>query len=382
MQTGTYISGVGHVFLLGWAALGSVSFNEVAAPEVKVADVALISVAEFSALQSHAPKPAVDVAAPLVPVEDIEAPKPPDADTTPNQAKAEEPDDPQPAGRAPDVTEIAELPQTDAQIDPPEEFDTPSTDQIGATLIVPTAQISSEDRAGQRQPDKLAQVDASEAPAPRVDTEAAPKPATDAQRADEVETASVADAAAEAPAEDTTEKAPDQASTEIITEAKATATEAAPVRSSRPRGRPAKLVESVDTPSAIEAALAAAQAEQAANTSKSAREVPSGPPLTKAEKDGFRFAVQKCWNVNPSSESARITVTVAVSMDEKGKPRAATIKMLSSTDGTPGAVVSAFDAARRAILRCGGQGFDLPSEKYDHWRDVEMTFNPENMRIK
>jgi hypothetical protein len=24
----------------------------------------------------------------------------------------------------------------------------------------------------------------------------------------------------------------------------------------------------------------------------------------------------------------------------------------------------------------------LPVEKYDHWRDIEMTFNPERMRIK
>ena len=42
----------------------------------------------------------------------------------------------------------------------------------------------------------------------------------------------------------------------------------------------------------------------------------------------------------------------------------------------------AFEAARRAIIRCGAQGFDLPREKYDHWRDIEMVFNPEKMRIK
>ncbi|MEM9438259.1 MAG: energy transducer TonB, partial [Pseudomonadota bacterium] len=39
-------------------------------------------------------------------------------------------------------------------------------------------------------------------------------------------------------------------------------------------------------------------------------------------------------------------------------------------------------AARRAIIRCGATGFDLPREKYDQWRQIEMTFNPEEMRTR
>ncbi|MEM6478789.1 MAG: energy transducer TonB, partial [Pseudomonadota bacterium] len=42
----------------------------------------------------------------------------------------------------------------------------------------------------------------------------------------------------------------------------------------------------------------------------------------------------------------------------------------------------AFEAARRAIIRCGAKGFDLPSEKYDQWKEIEMTFNPEQMRTR
>ena len=42
----------------------------------------------------------------------------------------------------------------------------------------------------------------------------------------------------------------------------------------------------------------------------------------------------------------------------------------------------AFEAARRAIIRCGSRGFPLPAEKYDQWREVEMVFNPEGMRMK
>ena len=40
------------------------------------------------------------------------------------------------------------------------------------------------------------------------------------------------------------------------------------------------------------------------------------------------------------------------------------------------------EAARRAIIRCGARGFELPPEKYEQWRDIEMTFDPERMRIK
>ena len=41
-----------------------------------------------------------------------------------------------------------------------------------------------------------------------------------------------------------------------------------------------------------------------------------------------------------------------------------------------------YEAARRAIIRCGAKGFQLPPEKYEQWRNIEMEFNPERMRIK
>jgi len=110
---------------------------------------------------------------------------------------------------------------------------------------------------------------------------------------------------------------------------------------------------------------------------------PSGPPLTSGEKDGLRLAVQKCWNVGSlSSDAMRVTVTVGVSLGRDGKILAGSVHMISSTDATNAASNQAYEAARRAIIRCGAKGFDLPVEKYDHWRDIEMTFNPEKMRIK
>jgi len=113
------------------------------------------------------------------------------------------------------------------------------------------------------------------------------------------------------------------------------------------------------------------------------RDRPSGPPLTSGEKDALRVAVQQCWNVGSlSSDALRTTVVVAVSMGEDGKPNNGSIRMLSASGGGDSAAKQAFEAARRAIIRCGSRGFNLPVEKYDSWRDIEMTFNPEKMRIK
>jgi len=94
-------------------------------------------------------------------------------------------------------------------------------------------------------------------------------------------------------------------------------------------------------------------------------------------------SVQQCWNTGAlSTDALNVTVIVAVSMGRDGKPDASSIRMISASGGSDAAATQAFGAARRAIIRCGINGFDLPLEKYEQWRDIEMTFNPERMRIK
>ena len=110
---------------------------------------------------------------------------------------------------------------------------------------------------------------------------------------------------------------------------------------------------------------------------------PSGPPLTSGEKDALRVAVSQCWNVGSlSTEALKTTVGVGGSLAHDGKPDSGSIRLLSSTGGSATAAKQAYEAARRAIIRCGSRGFQLPPEKYAQWRDIEMTFNPERMRIK
>ena len=191
--------------------------------------------------------------------------------------------------------------------------------------------------------------------------------------------------------------APEAASDRIVTEAnesdEATPTVpvTAPSTSVRPKTRPRRPAPSetaAETPaadpetnqrSAIEDALAAA----IAGGGEVAAPEPSGPPLTAGEKDALRVSVSKCWNVGSlSSEALKTTVEVSVSLQQNGKIVAGSVRMVSSTGGSAGAAKQAYEAARRAIIRCGAKGFQLPSEKYGHWRDIVMTFNPEKMRIK
>ena len=77
-----------------------------------------------------------------------------------------------------------------------------------------------------------------------------------------------------------------------------------------------------------------------------------------------------------------VTVTVLFNMLETGYPENESIKMIRYTGGSPAAVKIAYKSARRAILRCGSSGFDLPEEKYSQWKTIEMVFDPIKMRIK
>lgn len=106
-------------------------------------------------------------------------------------------------------------------------------------------------------------------------------------------------------------------------------------------------------------------------------------PLTGGEKARFRRTVQNCWNVDTlSSEALRTMVVIGFQMDEDAKPVPGSIKLLSSSGGEKDAVEQAYEAARRAILRCGARGYDLPENKYEEWREIELTFDPTRMRIK
>ncbi|MEM9428861.1 MAG: hypothetical protein AAGA32_05120 [Pseudomonadota bacterium] len=104
--------------------------------------------------------------------------------------------------------------------------------------------------------------------------------------------------------------------------------------------------------------------------------LPQGPPMTGAEKDRLRVAVESCWNIPVSIDGdTDATVVLVVDLDPNGR-LVGTPRLLEPAFLTDSRMEAAFDAARSSILRCGRDGFELPPEKYAEWRTIEFVFDP------
>ena len=363
MHIGHYISGGAHAGLIFWALFGGM-FRPEPIP-FEVANVSVISSAEFDAINEAYQAPLVDTSAQVLLPTDVSEAAPEVSSAIDQTTESVAP----PA--RPDQNVEVTRPQPPEPLDQPEIVtvipDQPKPPQPTTTDLPVTAPT------------------AAPRPADRVAPEAVAPPEEDAIVDEQTqESVSLADTGQKTDKQEQVAKAPEAATTEIITEAKERPS-GAPSSSPRPRARPpesevakpqptqAAAQETVDT-SSVQDALA-----QAMEASPSA---PSGPPMTSGETDAFRISVQACWVVDVGSEAANVTVTVAMSLDRDGKVDSNSLKLLASEGGSENATKTAFQAARRAILRCQKDGYKLPVEKYDHWRDIEITFNPEEMRTR
>uniref|UniRef100_UPI004048A31F energy transducer TonB n=1 Tax=Yoonia sp. TaxID=2212373 RepID=UPI004048A31F len=369
--TGTYISALGHVGLIGWLILGWGLSSEPL--DFEVAQVSVVSGDEYAALvAASTPQPSTgDPSAPVPPVVE-EPPAPPAQDPAPQVQ----------APPAPTQVPADEAPPPEPPL-PPQEPD----EVVDVAPAQPTPPALA---------DPAPQVDArpQPRPAPRVAATPVAPPPPDAQVADVVQEAVVPDGsvAAEVVAPAVTATAPEAASTEIVLEN--TPPSGAVTTSLRPQTRPSRPVPAPAPAPAprTPAATATARSENAADAAVEAAladalaataspNVPAGPPMTGSEREGFRVAVNACWNVDPGSQAARVTLTVGFRLTQAGKVDG-DVRQIAATGGDASATSIAFQAARRAILRCGASGYDLPADKYAQWKDVEITFDPSGMRLR
>ncbi|MFN3664305.1 energy transducer TonB [Yoonia sp.] len=369
MQTpGTYISAVGHVGLIGWLLLG-LGMQSQPTP-MQAMDVTVMSGEEFDQMMAaRTPEPGTETPvaeAPQPVIEDTPPPPPPPAEPEPEPAPA-----PPPEPVAPPPPPPPPPPEPAAPDLPPSDDPTPApADRVASTPVAPPppdAQISEIPQEA-IVPDDTAPA---EVAVPEQQEAAPEQTATEIVIADEtprgaVETSlrPVARPARPVP------PAPEPEQQTAAAEPPPTP-EPAPEPTPEPAPTPAPVP---DTSTAVEDALAAALAESAAPA------VLAGPPMTGSERDSFRIAVNSCWNVDPGSVAARVTVEVGFNLTREGRvegePR------LLSSSGDQSATNTAFEAARRAILRCQGGGYQLPADKYDQWREVVITFDPSGMRLR
>jgi hypothetical protein len=192
--------------------------------------------------------------------------------------------------------------------------------------------------------------------------------------------------------------APQEAAPVVVTESPPVPEDApqlAPTTSIRPQARPARPVPTEtppeDAPDAEADAIAAALAEATAaedapqadtGADSAAANIPQGPPMSGGEVEGLRIAINRCWVTSTlSTEAMNTTVTLRVEMSEDGKPTS--IEMTDFQGGSRSAADRAFEAGRRAVIRCAGStGYDLPPEKYGQWNVLNLIFDPNGMRLR
>ena len=355
MQKSTYISAAGHALLLGYAFFGGL-FN--AEPlELPEIDISVISEAEFAALTRAAQPPDVEPTAPE-PILSAPVPEPEPDPVVP----VPEPT-PEPRPESPQIVEPEPAPLLPDLAPEPE----PLPEPVEEAVVIPGIAPDSSLRPKPRYADRVAS-EAVSAPEPNVEID------NTAQEASEP------DANAERVVNEQSETALEEAATELVTETEQPSA-SAPISMIRPRARlrdtaAASEATQPDTSSAVNAALAEALGEPAASDET------SGPTLTVAETDALRLAVQNCWVVDVGSQAANVTVVISMSMDLRGKVVPDSLRLVSSTGGDGAEREAAFQSARRAVLRCQKEGYDLSDDKYEQWKEIEMTFNPKDMRIR
>lgn len=370
MQTpGMYISAVGHVGLIGWLLLGWGMQSQPLPMEVM--DVSVMSGEAFEQMLA-ARTPVPGDAPPTAPVQpQIAETPPPVVETPPEPAPPPEPVDPP----------VVETPPTPAPEIPPADV----TDDAPVAPVPPAMPVPA--------PDLPPSDDPTQAPANRVASTPVAPPPPDAQISDIAREAVMPDetATAEVAVPEQQATAPEQTATEIVIADErprgAVETSLRPIaRPARPAppavaAEPQTATEPAPAPAPVpDTSDAVADALAAAVAASAAPAVQAGPPMTGTERDSFRIAVNSCWNVDPGSVAARVIIEVGFTLTREGQvegePR------LLSSDGDQSATSTAFEAARRAILRCQRGGYQLPADKYDQWREVVITFDPSGMRLR
>ena len=377
MHIGNYLSATLHIGVLSWVLLGGI-FKPQPVP-FEVSNVALITPQEFADLVLSDTAP---TAAQVLDDLDPLAAQAEDSPAAPDPEQAVE------TMRAPTQNESPELPATAPKT--PEALKMPTPDILDTSPQFAALVPENMPQASQMSDRPVLR------PAQRVALEEVAPPPPEVNLDDLRQEAAIPDdlSAPVAPPKEEA-SAPEAASREIVTEAEEMPS-FAPQQSARPPKRPAAPPQpevtapepeplpepkpEVDpTPEPMrraetEAAVAAALADAIGETA------PTGPPLTQTEEDTLRVAVQKCWVVDIGSPAANVTVVLGMQMTPEGKVKPGSLRLVSSQGGADSAEKTAFQAARRAVLRCQKGGYNLPTEKYEHWREIEMTFNPEKMR--
>jgi hypothetical protein len=387
MRTGQIISAIGHLAVILWIILGDVLFREETPEELTVTNVSVMTAAEFDAMQAEAastPEPASE------PVPEVRPASRPEPEPEPEPAPEPEPEAqplPEPEPEPEPVPELAPEPEPEPEPlfepEPPE----PAVTAPPADTPQPLPSVTAGTRPLPRPADLVGQpVVAEETPAAEPVPQEATAPAETAEDTP--------------PPEPPQEEVVEQDTGDVLATEATEATDElmAPTSSPRPQRRPARVAEAPEpepepapeAPAPEEPAadpdadaIAAAVAEAAAQEAAAEPAAPAGPPMTFGETDAIRAAFNGCWNVAAlSTEALRVRVTLAVEVRPDGTAIVESVRQIAADGGNATAINVAAEAARRALLTCFRRGLPLPADKYDQWREMELTFDASGMQFR
>ena len=382
MDLGVKISGTAHAILIGIAIFGAPIFSADEENPIQISEVSLISLQEFELLtKENTPifqtEPEPEVQEPE-PEPEVQEPEP--------EPEVQEPE-PEPEVQEPEPEPEVQEPEPEPEVQEPEPE--PEVQEIiSDSETDPVAPITDQDNLGELTPEfnenaapKAAEIISD------ISNEAPEEPA-DMNSIQDTSFENVSGADEDKSEIEVIENTPaEETTTQIVTEAEEQESDLVPSRTSKPKNRPKnlKIVKEIKTkpklkPKEVVEAKKDATAESILESLKEKNEPEPFLDLTPAQKESvgniIRNKMRLCWNPPVGVENGLTNVMIlGLKFDIDGKLVESPVNL--TPDSEVGSL-QAFEAARRAVIRCSPYN-ELDPEIYEGWKELNLKFNPKNM---
>ncbi len=382
MDIGVKISGAAHAILIGIAIFGAPIFSADEENPIQISEVSLISLEEFELLtKENIPvfqsEPELEVQEPE-PEPEVEEPEP--------EPEVQKPE-PEPEVQEPEPELEVQEPKPEPEVQEPEP-EPEVQEVINESESDPVAPVADEDNLGELTPEfnenaapKAAEIISD------VSNEAPEEPA-DIGALEDTSFEKVNGADEEKLEIELNENTPaEESTTQIVTEAEEQKSELVPSRTSKPKSRPKNLKTTKEIaikpklkPKEVVEAEKDTTAESILESLKEKKEPEPFLNLTPAQKESvgniIRNKMRLCWNPPVGVENGLTNVMIlGLKFDIDGKLVESPVNL---TPNSGVGSLQAFEAARRAVIRCSPYN-ELDPEIYDGWKELNLKFNPKNM---
>ena len=379
MDIGVKISGTAHAILISIAIFGAPIFSSDEENPIQISEVSLISLEEFELLTKE-----------NMPV--FQSEPEPEVQEPELEPEVQEPE-PEPEVQEPEPEPELEVQEPEPEPEPELEVLEPEPEpevqeiinESDSDLIAP---IADEDNLGELTPEfnenaapKAAEIISD------VSNEAPEEPA-DIGALEDTSFEKVNGADEEKLEIELNENTPaEESTTQIVTEAEEQKSDLVPSRTSKPKSRPKNLKTTKEIaikpklkPKEVVEAEKDTTAESILESLKEKKEPEPFLNLTPAQKESvgniIRNKMRLCWNPPVGVENGLTNVMIlGLKFDIDGKLVESPVNL---TPNSGVGSLQAFEAARRAVIRCSPYN-ELDPEIYDGWKELNLKFNPKNM---